>query len=136
MTTNIDCAVYKMAFSLSQIMYHKCRSVPLLLLFRMIVFFHSPSIFFPFYICLCLILSVSLHDQCSWRIIAEVFVRGFRGHRLLFCLPTKHLFPCAHLLRERERGREEVKMERSRKSQRWRWLVRFCIAYTSVPYKS
>lgn len=133
MATNINCAVYKLALSLSQIMYQKCWSVPLLLLFRMIVFFHSPS-FFPFYFCLCLILSVSLHDQCSWRIIAEVFVRGFRGHRLLFRLPTKHLFPCAQLLRERKG--EEVKMERSRKSQRWRPLVRFCIAYASVSNKS
>ncbi len=46
-------------------------------------------------------------------------MRGFGGHRLLFRLPTKHLFPCAQLLRERkgDREREEVKMERSRKSQ-------------------
>lgn len=51
-------------------------------------------------------------------------MRGFRGHRLLFCLPTKHLFPCAQLLREREeeiereRKREGVKMERSKKKDK------------------
>lgn len=116
-----------MAFSLSQIMYQKCRSLPLLFLFRMIVFFSSPPVF-PF--CVCLFTWPVLVKYNCWGICAWL-------QRASSALPSSHKAPVPMCLTAaREKGGEEVKMERSRKSQRWRWLVRFCIAYASQSNKS